>query len=111
MRKLHLLAALAGLSALAAATGPAAADPVRLDEPALGGVAAGGPDLDVSSLTSNTTINSTHTSVSSRDTITQMLDSAAVNDNLSTGISSANVGAFGNAASTVNGAIMSAAPR
>jgi hypothetical protein len=109
MRKLPL-AALAGLSALAAATGPAAADPVRLDEAGLGGVAAGAdvPSLDMSSLTSNTTTNNTQTSVSSQETLTQMLEGATVNDNFSTAISSDTVSAFGNASATVAGTIASA---
>ena len=112
MRKL-LLAALPGLLALAGA-GPAAADPVRLDEAALGGV-AGGADaatgvpagLSLSSLDS--VINTTNTSTSStiQDTVTQTLGSTSSNVNYATGISATGVGATGNAISNVTSSVMS----
>ncbi len=118
MRKPRL-AALAGLLALAAAV-PAAADPVRLDEAALGGVAAGAnlapvaggiPNLSVLDLTSATSTTDTRTSVSSQDTIAQMLRSETANSNYATGINADTVGATGNALSTVTGSITPAAPR
>jgi hypothetical protein len=112
MRKLHLLAALAGLSALAAATGPAAADPVRLDEAGLGGVAAGAdvapagvPGLSLlTSQTGDTRTSSTSTSSSVSSAI-QSLTGATDNVNYATGISSQDVRATGNAVSSVTGTI------
>ncbi len=113
MRKL-LLAALPGLLALAGA-GPAAADPVRLDEAGLGGVAAGAdvvatgmPSLGVSSLTSTSNVTNNQTSVFSQDTVAQRLDGGTANANYATAIFADGVGATGNAVSNVAGTIASA---
>ncbi len=110
MRKTFL--ALAGLLALAAAAGTASADPVRLDEPALGGVAAGAdvpaagvPALSLlTSQTSDTRTSSTSTS-SDVSSVLQSLTGATDNANYATGISSRDVRATGNAVTSVTGTI------
>jgi hypothetical protein len=117
MRKPLHLAALAGLLALAAAAAPAAADPVRLDEAGLGGVAAGADvavtgvpaGLSLSSLNSTTNATNTSTSSTIQDTVAQTLGSTSSNVNYATGMSATGVGATGNASSLVTGAIMPAA--
>ena len=115
MRNPPRLAALAGLLASAAATlaaGSAAADPVRLDEAGLGGVAAGAdvaasgvPDINISDLTSATNITDTRTSVFRQDAVGQDLRSASDNTNFATGISATGVLADGSALSTVAGSV------
>jgi uncharacterized membrane protein YqiK len=107
MRKPRL-AALAGLLALAAAV-PATADPVRLDEAGLGGVAAGAeaavPGLSVSDLTSVTSTTNTSASSTVADTVAQTLGSTSENVNYATGVNAAGVLANGSALSTVAGSV------
>jgi hypothetical protein len=108
MRKPHL----AGLLAFVAAV-PATADPVRLDEAGLGGVAAGAdapaaigiPNLSISDLTSTTNATDTRTSVFRQDAVGQDLRSVSDNANFATGINAAGVLANGSALSTVTGSV------
>jgi hypothetical protein len=102
MRKSSVLA-LAGLLALAGA-GSAAADPARLDEAALGGVAAGA-DLSFSNQQLTSTSNSTTFNSSSVSSATQAMSGVADNLNHSTAVSSRNVFANGNSFSDVRGSI------
>jgi hypothetical protein len=98
------LAALAGLLALAAAAGPAAADPVRLDEAGLGGVAAGA-ELSFSNQQLTSTSTSTTFNSSSVRSATQAMRGQAGNRNYSTALSSRNVLAAGNSVADVRGSI------
>ncbi len=100
-----LLAALA-LLALAPAA-PASAEPLRLDEGRLAGVAAGqdaaAPGFSISSLNSSSTTTSTSNAVDTR--IGQMLSGSSTNSNNALGLSSSGVTANGSASATVMGTI------
>ena len=109
MRKSYL--ALPGLllAALAAAA-PASADPVRLDEAGLGGVAAGqavvAPGFSLSTVDATTTTTSTDVSSSVESTIGQMLGGSSSNTNYATGIGSTGVAANGSAVTNVTGSVL-----
>ena len=105
------LLALPGLLLALAAAAPASADPVRLDEAGLGGVAAGQtvvavPGLSLSSVDATTTTTSTDVSSSVESTIGQMLGGSSSNTNYATGIGSTGVAATGSAATIVGGSIL-----
>ena len=107
MRTLILAAAPAALLALAAAA-PASAEPLRLDEGRLAGVAAGqvdaaAPGFSVSSLNSSSTTNNSSNAVDTR--IGQMLAGSSNNSNTALGLSSSGVTADGSASATVLGTI------
>ena len=102
MRKSYL--ALPGVLLALAAAAPASADPVRLDEAGLGGVAAGnGLSLSTSQL-SNTSTSTTST-LSDVSSIMQSMTGSSVNTNYATGLASQGVTATGVAGTTVTGAI------
>ena len=111
MRTLILAAAPAALALLALApAAPASAEPLRLDEGRLAGVAAGqvgvtapGPGFNISSLNSSSTTTSTSNAVDTR--IGQMLSGSSTNSNTALGLSSTDVRAQGTAATTVMGTI------
>ena len=114
MRTLILAAAApAALLALAAAA-PASAEPLRLDEGRLAGVAAGQdivvtpvapvtPDFNISSLSSSSTTTSTSNAVDT--SVGQMLSGVTDNSNTALGMNSTGVAADGTAATTVTGMI------
>jgi hypothetical protein len=103
-----LLAALT-LLALAPAA-PASAEPLRLDEGRLAGVAAGqvgvtapGPGFNISSLNSSSTTTSTSNTVDTN--IGQTPPGVADNSNTALGLNSTGVNAQGTASATVMGTI------
>ena len=110
MRKLVHLAVPAALLALSAgAAGPASAEPQRLDEGRLAGLAAG-QDTTIPSFTaSNLTSSLTSTEVSSSNSVSHVLDQAlngmAANNNYATAVGSTGVTATGDAVTTVTGMI------
>ena len=116
MRTLILAAAApAALLALAAAApGPASAEPLRLDEGRLAGVAAGQVEtaapggISVSSLNSSSTTTSSSNAVDTR--MSQMLSGVTDNSNTALGLNSTGVAADGTAATTVLGTIMMPRP-
>jgi hypothetical protein len=102
------LPGLALLALAATAADPVSAEPLPLDEGALGGVAAGAdaiPGMRLSTSEVSNTSNSTTSTNSVASTISQVINGAAHNTNYSTGMSSQNVVANGNAFSTATGAI------
>jgi len=109
MRTPLLAAAPAALLALAPAlAAPASAEPLRLDEGRLAGVAAGqdataAPGFSISSLNSSSTTTSTSNAVDTR--IGQMLSGSSNNSNNALGLSSSGVTAQGTASATVMGTI------
>ena len=113
MRTLILAAAAAAapaalLALAAAAPGPASAEPLRLDEGRLAGVAAGqvdaaAPGINISSLNSSSTTNSSSNTVNTD--IGQMLAGSSKNSNTALGLSSSGVTAQGTASATVMGTI------
>ena len=107
------LAALA-LLALAAPAAPAAAEPLRLDEGRLAGVAAGQevvvtpvapvtPDFHITSLSNSSTTTSTSNAVDT--SVDQMLSGVTDNSNTALGMNSRGVAADGTAATMVTGTI------
>ena len=103
-------AAPAALLALAAAAvpGPASAEPLRLDEGRLAGVAAGQVDtapggFNISSLTSSSTMTNTSNAVDT--SVGQTLAGSTDNSNTALGMNSTGVAADGTAATTVTGMI------
>ena len=106
---LAALALLAPALAAAAAPGPASAEPLRLDEGRLAGVAAGQVDtaapggMNISSLTSSSTTNSSSNAVDTR--MSQMLAGVTDNSNTALGVNSSGVAADGTAATMVTGTI------
>ena len=106
MGKLVHPAAPAALLALSAA---AAAEPQRLDEGRLAGVAAGqelvAPSLTVTDLQSVTSITDVSSSNSVTNVADQALNGLAANHNYATAIGAQNVTATGNATTSVTGMI------
>ncbi len=110
MRTLILAAAApAALLALAAAA-PASAEPLRLDEGRLAGVAAGqvgvtapGPGLNITSLNSSSTTTSTSNTVDT--SVGQRLLGVTDNSNTALGMNSTGVNAQGTASTMVTGTI------
>ena len=107
------LLALPGLLLALAAAAPASADPVRLDEAGLGGVAAGqsvaaGPGgFSLSTVDATTTTTSTDVSSSVESTIGQTLTGSSANMNYATGIGSTGVTATGSALTNLTGSVLS----
>jgi len=104
---------LAALALLALAA-PASAEPLRLDEGRLAGVAAGqvdgdaAPGINISSLNSSSTTNSSSNTVNTD--IGQMLAGSSKNSNTALGLSSSGVTADGSASATVLGTIAMSRP-
>ena len=109
MRKLAHLAAPAALLALSAA---ASAEPRRLDEGRLAGLAAGQdtttpafPTFNASSVTSTLTSTESSSSNSVSHLVEQSFNGLAANNNYATGIGSTGVNATGDAITSVVGTV------
>jgi hypothetical protein len=96
---------LVGAAALGLLSGAALAEPQKLDDSLLGGV-AGGVDIDASttsmwSLMASQTSTSTTEMISSVREVSQDLTSMSVNNNYATGLASDNISAMGTSSASV----------
>jgi hypothetical protein len=96
------------MPALLALAGPALAEPQQLDEAQLGGIAAGqeAAGFNLSTNQSNITSNTSTTTSTFDQILSQSLGGVSTNTTYSTGVNSSNVDAMGAASTNVGGSIL-----